>query len=230
MDSLSHVLEEALRRMGGAAGLEARAVLLWPEVAGSHVARATEVTGAPGGVLLVTTRSEAWSTELSLMKPVLLARYRTLLGREFLRDLRCRVGRVRGALEPQPSPAPPAEELRRIALPRLEVERIAEAAASTEDPELSQAIRRALTREAQLRRWLLARGGRACPGCGTVHQGASRRCPACRTEELPAPEAVPDPGHAAAAAPEFPSARPRPRRGARIRILPRPARRSEPPP
>src|SRR5690242_10120584 len=80
MNPLSKVLDDALRRLDGGVGLEARAVMLWPEIVGPQIARATEATGARGGTLLITVRSEAWSSELSFLKADLLRRYRKRLG------------------------------------------------------------------------------------------------------------------------------------------------------
>lgn len=169
--------------MDGGIGMEARAVMLWPEIVGPQIARATEATGARGGTLLITVRSEAWSSELSFLKSDLLRRYRKRLGEEFVRDLRCKVGRVRGTLEVMPVHAPPEEEVRRLKLPAAEVSRIGEAADATEDPELAQAIRRALTHEAQLRQWRLSHGARLCARCGAAYRTSRACCPACLQDE-----------------------------------------------
>jgi predicted nucleic acid-binding Zn ribbon protein len=183
MNHLSKVLDDALRRLDGSAGLEARAVMLWPEIVGPQISRATEATGARGGTLIITVRSEAWSSELSFLKTDLLRRYRKRLGEEFVKDLRCKVGRVRGTLETASPQTPPDSEVRRLKLPASEVARIAEAADTTEDPELAQAIRRALTHEAQLRQWRLSHGSRLCVRCGAAYRTARPFCPACVQDE-----------------------------------------------
>jgi len=181
MDPLGKVLDQALRNLSGTTGLEARAVILWPEIVGPQVARATEATNVRGGALQVTVRSSEWCTEISFLKHLILGKYRKHLGEDFVKDLRCTVGKVRGVAEVSASQTPPAEEVRRIRLPQAEIERIAEASESS-DPELSQAISRALTREAQLRVWRLEHGAKACSRCGAAYRNAQNLCPACRQD------------------------------------------------
>jgi predicted nucleic acid-binding Zn ribbon protein len=184
MNPLAAVLETALRRLELTdAALEARAVVMWPQVVGEVMARATEAQRVRGGVLLVATRSSAWSQELSFHKRAILRTYKERLGTEFIRDIRYSVGAVRGKTAETDRLRPPEAEVRAIALPSAEVARIAAAGAASQDPELAQAIRRALTLEAQLRAWHLAHGARACPGCGAAFRTPGDRCPACRLAE-----------------------------------------------
>lgn len=184
MNSLSDVLEAALKRLDLAeAALEARAVMLWPQIVGEQMARASEAQKVQGGTLLVTTRSSVWSQEFSFQKPTILRKYRDRLGKEFVKDLRFTVGPVRGIVAAPGSRIPPEEEVRRIQLPPEEIQRIGKAAHS-EDPELAQAIRRALTHEAQLRQWQLRHGARECPRCGAAYRTSHSLCPACRQDEV----------------------------------------------
>lgn len=182
LNPLAAVLEDALRKLDlGDAALEARAVMLWPEIVGPQVSQATEARRVQAGTLLVTTRSSAWSQELSFQRIALARRYKERLGRDFVKDFRFTVGPVRRAAYAAPAPAPPEEEVRRIRLDPREIEQI-RACASAAEPELAQAIRRALTREAQLRHWQLSHGARACPGCGAPYRTQHDRCPACRLD------------------------------------------------
>ncbi|MGV3722886.1 MAG: DUF721 domain-containing protein [Actinomycetota bacterium] len=182
LNPLAGVLEEALRRLElGDAALEARAVMLWPEVVGPQVAQATEALRMQGSTLLVTTRSSAWSQELSFQKIGLAKKFKERLGKEFVKDFRYSVGAVRRTPHAVANPSPPEDEVRRIRLADAEITRIHEAAAAA-DPELGQAIRRALTREAQLRHWQLSHGARECPGCGSPYRTQHDRCPACRLD------------------------------------------------
>lgn len=182
MNSLSEVLEAALKRLDlQDAAFEARAVMLWPQIVGEQMARASEAQKVQAGTLLVTTRSSVWSQEFSFQKPAILRRYKERLGKEFVKDLRFNVGPVRGMAPAPAISTPPEEEVRRIELPRDEVNRIARASAS-EDPELAQAIRRALTHEAQIREWQLRHGARCCPRCGAAYRTNQPLCPPCRRE------------------------------------------------
>src|SRR5690242_8961407 len=115
MSSLSEVLEQALRKLDlGEAALEARAVMLWPEIVGPQMARASEAQSFRGGTLVVVTRSSSWNQEFSFQKAAILRRYRERLGRELVKDLRFTVGAVRGIAEPSAASAPAEGEIRRI--------------------------------------------------------------------------------------------------------------------
>jgi predicted nucleic acid-binding Zn ribbon protein len=182
LNPLGAVLEDALRKLElGDAALEARAVMLWPELVGPQVSLATEAVRMQGGTLLVTTRSSAWSQELSFQKIALTRKYKERLGKEFVKDFRFSVGSVRRQPHAATNPAPPEEEVRRIRLSDPDIARI-RTASSEAEPELGQAIRRALTREAQLRYWQLSHGARTCPGCGSPYRTQHDHCPACRLD------------------------------------------------
>jgi predicted nucleic acid-binding Zn ribbon protein len=185
MNPLGKVLESALKRLElEDAALEARAVMLWGQVVGEQMARATEAQKVQGGTLVVITRSSAWAQELSFQKPTILRKYRDRLGKEFVKDLRFVVGAVRGAPTAGPGAiAPPEAEVRRIRLAPEEIERIARAS-GTGDAELAQAIRKALTHEAQLRRWHLEHGAKSCDRCGAAYRTVHDICPACRQDDF----------------------------------------------
>ena len=186
MNPLSKILDDAMRRLDlGEAALDARAVMLWAEVVGPQMAKASEAQKVQAGTLLVTARSSAWNQELTFQRQTILRRYRERLGKDYIKDLRFTVGPVRGVVDPSASHNPPEAEVRRIRLPEAEVARIQEASQGG-DPELSQAIRRALTREAQLREWRLRHGAKACPRCGAAFRTQQDLCPACRQDDATA--------------------------------------------
>jgi predicted nucleic acid-binding Zn ribbon protein len=189
MNPLSRILEDTLRKLESNAGLEARAVMLWAEVVGLQLARVSEARAVQGGTLLVATRSSAWNQELSFQKATIIRRYRERLGKDVVKDVRFAVGKVRGAESAAAAPPPPDEEVRRIQLPPDEVARIREASDS-EDPELSQAVRRALTHEAQLRQWQIRHGARICIRCGAAHRARRPLCPACSQDDATAHETL----------------------------------------
>lgn len=182
LNPLAAVLNQALKNLDlQEAALEARVVMLWPKVVGAQLAKATEAQRMQGGTLLVVTRNSAWNQELSFQKLRIVQRYREHLGQDFVKDVRFNVGLVRGLADTTISHAPPEEEVRRIRLPVDEIARI-RVASEEADPELAQAIRRALTREAQIRHWHLDHGARPCNRCGAAHRSPHDRCPACRLE------------------------------------------------
>ncbi len=184
LNSLAAVLEQTLKKLQLTdAALEARAMLLWGEMVGEQMARASEARTIRNGVLEITTRSSAWNQEFSFQKATLLRRYRERLGKEVVRDIRFAVGAVRGVPDlVATGTAPPREELKRLKLSEEENEKIRKASECS-DPELSQAIRRALTREAQLRQWHLEHGARECPRCGSAYRQPFTLCPACRQDD-----------------------------------------------
>ena len=143
LNPLAAVLNQALKNLDlQEAALEARVVMLWPEVVGPQLSKATEARRVQAGTLLVVTRNSAWNQELSFQKAHIVRRYRERLGEDYVKDVRFTVGAVRGKVE-SGNQAPPEEEVRRIRLPVDEVARI-RAASEGADAELGQAIRRAL--------------------------------------------------------------------------------------
>ena len=97
MNPLSKILDDAMRRLDlGEAALDARAVMLWPEIVGPQMAKASEAQKVQAGTLVVTARSSAWNQELTFQRQTILRRYRERLGKEYIKDLRVTVGAVRG--------------------------------------------------------------------------------------------------------------------------------------
>lgn len=183
MNPLARVLDDTLRRLDLTdAALEAKAILLWSEIVGPQLAKVTEPKTYNNGTLVITVRTSSWNQELTFQKSAIIQKYRERLGKPFVRDLRFVVGTV-GSAGVQTAHTPPEEEVRRIRIPREEVEEITRASAC-DDPELEQAIRRALTREAQLRHWRLQHGARECSQCGAAHRTPYAICPACRLDQV----------------------------------------------
>lgn len=183
LNPLAAVLNQALKNLDlQEAALEAQVVMLWPEIVGPQLSRATEARRVQAGTLVVVTRNSAWNQELSFQKQNIVRRYRERLGQEYVKDVRFTVGPVRGKAESAAGQPPPEEEVRRVRLPVDEVARI-RAASEGADAELGQAIRRALTREAQIRHWQLEHGARACRQCGAAHRTPHDQCPACRLDQ-----------------------------------------------
>jgi predicted nucleic acid-binding Zn ribbon protein len=184
MNPLSRILDDAIRKLDlGEAALEARAVMFWPEIVGPQMALASEARSMRAGTLLVVARSSAWNQELTFQKNTLLRRYRERLGKDVVKDIRVSVGPVRG-VRIADAPAPSEAEVRRLRLTADEIDEIRRAC-ECGDPELAQAIRRALTHEAQLRHWQLEHGAKACPRCGAAYRTTHSLCPACRRDGDP---------------------------------------------
>lgn len=72
----------------------ARAAAAWPEIVGGEVARHSQPYAIRGETLVVTTRSSAWSEQLSFLAERILASFREQYGLEELQRLRFRVGKL----------------------------------------------------------------------------------------------------------------------------------------
>ncbi len=178
--SLAGVLQDTVRKLDlEEPVIEARAVALWAEIVGEQTARSSRAERLIGGVLHVVAYSDAWHQELQFMRPTLVRRFTERLGRSVVTNVRITVDRSErpDAVEPEGGTA----TVRSIQLSAEELAHI-EAAAACADPELSQSIRRALVREAQLRNWRLRHGGRPCSRCGVPFRGDTAVCPACQTD------------------------------------------------
>lgn len=184
MDSLNHALSAALKKLEGNTGVEARAVMLWPELVGPELADRTEVREFRGGVLVVAVSSSVWSQELGYQKRELLRRYKQRLGPEAVKDIRTVVATLRRPASEPPVRRVNRDEVRKVELSALDTAAI-EHAAEGVPAETGQALRRALTAEAQRRRWNLEHGAKTCPRCGAVHRTARNLCPACRVDANP---------------------------------------------
>ncbi len=192
MNPLSRVLDDTLRRLQLTdAADEARAVMLWPEIVGPQLARISEPKTFHNGTLVVMVRSSSWNQELTFQKAGIVQKYRARMGKPFVRDLRFVVGKL-GGLSVQETHAPPEAEVRRIRLSPEDLEEI-RLASECDDPELGQAIRRALTHEAQIRQWRLKHGARECTQCGAAHRTPHSICPACRVDRVEGQGVLGDP-------------------------------------
>lgn len=91
--SLSGAIEEALSNLGLATVMmQARLAREWRKVAGEFLGPRTFPAGLKRGVLTIAVESHPLAQELTLEKPLLLARIREAVGEDAVRDIRFRVG------------------------------------------------------------------------------------------------------------------------------------------
>ena len=174
---------------------EAKAIAMWPIVAGPVTAAKTRAVGMVRGTLTVQTASAVWSNELSLLRPKLIAKFDELLRPGLVKDLRFVArpprdaafvtrGKDRGMsawLPPDPLGLP--EDARR---------RIAEAIGPIKDLELAARVRKAAEAAAGRQKPLAELGWKPCTMCGTIAPPAIKApggpplCPPCRAS-LPEP-------------------------------------------
>jgi hypothetical protein len=128
----------------------------WSEIVGDDVARNTHPTRILDGTLLVTTRSSAWSQQLSFLAERIVAAVRARLPQTSVERLRFRVGKLpapsralRGVAPHEPRTSPDRS-------PRPPTASAAEAVAR---------FRRGVTERERAKR---AAGWKECQGCGAL--------------------------------------------------------------
>jgi hypothetical protein len=143
--SASSLLSDLLKQRGIAERMEDyRAWQVWDQVVGPQIAARARPLRLRDGVLEIRVDQPVWMQQLQLMKPQILSRLAQRLGRETIRDIYLRRGRIEPG-PPPPAPAPP--------LPMLNEEEKAAvdaAVGQVTDPELRQNLLALFTRQARL--------------------------------------------------------------------------------
>jgi hypothetical protein len=148
---------------------------VWAEIVGAGVASNSHPSRITGGTLVVTTRSSAWSHQLSFLSEQVLQAVAARLPRAGVERLRFRVGKL-----PQRSAPPP----RGAQAARREPRSDRPAATTATSGEALARFRRAVEERQRLRRsagWgacaacgalEVARGGEYCTACGAARAAA----------------------------------------------------------
>ena len=89
--ALAVALKELTGTLAPASTL-ARVQEVWERTAGPAIAAAARPTAERDGVLTVTCAAAVWAQELDLMAGELIPRLNAALGRQVIRELRCRTG------------------------------------------------------------------------------------------------------------------------------------------
>jgi len=164
-------LGDAVARWQPTAGPAADPVVLleaaWEEIVGADVARNSRPARIAGGTLTVTTRSGAWSNQLSFLSEHVLAAVSARLPAAAVTRLQFRVGRL-------PRERAPLQQVRRQARSPVGLRTRPEAASA------AQALDRFRRDVEELARERRAKGWMPCAGCGAlISPGAATRCQAC---------------------------------------------------
>lgn len=75
---------------------EYQAVEAWPDAAGQDISKRCIAMGIKSGILYVSVPTSVWSTELNALKRKLIAKLNDRLGQEVVKDIRFKVGAMRG--------------------------------------------------------------------------------------------------------------------------------------
>ena len=167
--SLSGLIPQGLKHYHLEQGVKAaQAVNVWDSVAGPAVASVTRADTVRDGVLWVFTPSSAWSQELSMLRPSLIAGINAALGVEVVTDIRFRVKRLPSR---KPDDPPQVRTMRTL---------------SEEDRQVIAALAACLEPDAGavlggLAERMMARPDRSaiCPACAGPMDSGRDRCPFC---------------------------------------------------
>jgi hypothetical protein len=141
----SALVSDILKKRGIAERMEDyRAWLVWDQVVGPQIAARARPLRLREGVLEVRVDQPVWMQQLQLMKPQILTRLAKRLGRDTIRDIYLRRGRI----EPPPLPPTPAAPL--PDLTEEEKAAVEAAVAHVSDPELRGRLLALFTRQARL--------------------------------------------------------------------------------
>jgi predicted nucleic acid-binding Zn ribbon protein len=88
-EKVGGLIHNLLRRLGYAGRLEKQsAVTLWPGVVGPKIAEETTALRIDDDTLVVKVTRAAWRQQLTFMKPDLLAKLESAVGKECIKDIR----------------------------------------------------------------------------------------------------------------------------------------------
>ncbi len=162
MLKLDRVLDCVLEQAGIKHRLqEHRAILLWPEVVGSTLARKSQARYISNGTLFVTVASSAWANQMLFLKEVILAEFSKRLGPQVVSDIRFFTGQL-SFVDENPG--------------TIRVEHDGRPAALKPDLNTLEIMDR--KRKAQI----LSRTGKTCACCGIPVESDQRLCMFCEKQ------------------------------------------------
>lgn len=86
--TIDQAMQAALRELGLDGRLrQYRALEMWDDVVGSHIAAMTTAERIDNGKLIVRVRSSTWRQELTFLKKELIARLNAALQEEIVKDI-----------------------------------------------------------------------------------------------------------------------------------------------
>jgi predicted nucleic acid-binding Zn ribbon protein len=142
LDRLSYTLGSMLKARGlGSRLSEYRVFGQWEKAVGPVIARHAQPQAVRGKKLMLVVDSPAWMQQLSLLKPEIMEKVNSTLGKKTINDITLRLGEVE--LREQP----PEEPLVRNVLNRDEKEKIEDYVREISDPDTREAVRRVIEKD-----------------------------------------------------------------------------------
>ncbi len=149
---IGEVLSETLerKRLVGRIG-QLLSPAKWSEIAGGAIARNSCPIKVQKKVLILRVTNSVWMHELQYLKPDLIERINTLVGRRVIEDMEFRVGKLDRKYKP--SKRNKKEKAPELPEPdELDIQKAYELTVEIEDEDLKEAIRRAYIKSLQRRK------------------------------------------------------------------------------
>jgi predicted nucleic acid-binding Zn ribbon protein len=142
LDRLSYTLGSILKARGlGSRLSEYRVFGQWEKAVGPVIARHAQPQTVRGKKLTLIVDSPAWMQQLSLLKPEIMEKVNSTLGKKTITDITLRLGEV------QPRAAPPEEPAVSNVLSQDEREKIEDHVRGISDPDTREAVRRVIEKD-----------------------------------------------------------------------------------
>ncbi len=154
LNKLSSMLGSVLKAHGlqGSLG-EYRVMGQWEKTVGAAIARHAQPRSVRGKKLFLSVDSPAWMQQLSLLKPEIIEKLNTNLGKDTVKDIMLTLGEV-AAPEHSAETAPV-----RMPLSAEERERIEQYIREVHDPDVRETIRRVIEKDLESKKGMAAGKG-----------------------------------------------------------------------
>ena len=142
LDRLSHTLGSMLKARGlGSRLSEYRVFVQWEKAVGPVIARHAQPQAVRGKKLALVVDSPAWMQQLSLLKPQLVEKVNSTLGKDAINGITLRLGEVES--REQPPEDPPVRNV----LNQDERKKIEDFVRGISDPAIREAISRVIEKD-----------------------------------------------------------------------------------
>ena len=142
LDRLSYTLGSMLKARGlGSRLSEYRIFGQWEKAVGPVIARHAQPQAVRGKKLMLVVDSPAWMQQLSLLKPEIVEKVNSTLGKKTINDITLRIGEVESRAEP------PQETPVLNVLNQAERDKIKAHVRGISDPDIREAISRVIEKD-----------------------------------------------------------------------------------
>lgn len=142
LDRLSYTLGSMLKARGlGSRLSEYRVFGQWEKAVGPVIARHAQPQAVRGKKLTLVVDSPAWMQQLSLLKPEIMEKVNSTLGKETIKDITLRLGEVESREQP------PEEPVVSYVLSQDERKKIEDYVRGISDADTREAVRRVIEKD-----------------------------------------------------------------------------------